>query len=90
MCGWFRMASYLCCRLPAAMCFHFLYNLIEVFKAYFNDGKKHFNEDSLRNNFTLVYELLDGSCAFLSRPGLWSFLFCHLTKHTRPGPATQK
>lgn len=31
--------------------------MVEIFKGYF--GPK-FDEDSIRNNFTLVYELLDG------------------------------
>ena len=34
--------------------------MITLFKSYFNT----FDEDSLRNNFVLIYELLDGaSCA---------------------------
>jgi len=40
----------------ASLVFEFLYKLIEIFKAYF-DGK--LTEDSLRENFSLVYELLD-------------------------------
>ena len=38
------------------MIFQFLYDLIDLFRAYF-DGK--FDEASFRENFTLVYELLD-------------------------------
>ena len=41
----------------AACIFAFLNALVEIFKGYFEDD---FNEDSIRDNFTLVYELLDG------------------------------
>ena len=41
---------------PAAMSFHFLYTMVDIFKGYFEED---FDEDSLRDNFTLVYELLD-------------------------------
>ena len=40
----------------AAMIFHFLYAMVDIFKGYFDED---FDEDSLRDNFTLVYELLD-------------------------------
>ena len=33
--------------------------MITLFKSYFNT----FDEDSLRNNFVLIYELLDGASA---------------------------
>eukprot|EP01100_Stratorugosa_tubuloviscum_P000100 TRINITY_DN1022_c0_g3_i3.p1 TRINITY_DN1022_c0_g3~~TRINITY_DN1022_c0_g3_i3.p1 ORF type:complete len:441 (-),score=164.53 TRINITY_DN1022_c0_g3_i3:398-1720(-) len=39
-----------------ATSFELLHKLVDIFKAYFN-GK--FNEDSIRNNFVLIYELLD-------------------------------
>jgi hypothetical protein len=39
------------------MVFQFLYQLIEVFKAYFGN---EFDEEALRDNFVLVYELFDG------------------------------
>eukprot|EP00478_Filoreta_tenera_P005292 GABV01006285.1.p1 GENE.GABV01006285.1~~GABV01006285.1.p1 ORF type:complete len:142 (-),score=56.11 GABV01006285.1:3-368(-) len=39
-----------------SLVFQFLYDLVEVFKAYFG-GK--FNEESIQNNFVLIYELLD-------------------------------
>jgi len=39
--------------------FSFLYGMVEVFKGYFEDD---LDEDALRDNFTLVYELLDGEC----------------------------
>ena len=38
------------------MTFHFLYTMVDIFKGYFEDD---FDEDALRDNFTLVYELLD-------------------------------
>ena len=38
------------------MSFHFLYTMVDIFKGYFDED---FDEDSLRDNFTLVYELLD-------------------------------
>ncbi|KAG2378757.1 hypothetical protein C9374_007905 [Naegleria lovaniensis] len=40
----------------AALVFEFLYKLIFIFQSYF-DGK--FTEDALKENFSLVYELLD-------------------------------
>jgi len=38
-----------------ALAFQFLHEVVNVLKSYFGD----FNEDSLRNNFVLIYELLD-------------------------------
>jgi AP-2 complex subunit mu-1 len=43
-------------NVHAVMCFNFLYSLVDVYKSYF-DGK--FNEKTVRNNFVLIYELLD-------------------------------
>ena len=40
----------------AIMIFEFMYDIIELFRAYF-DG--NFDEASFRENFTLIYELLD-------------------------------
>jgi AP-2 complex subunit mu-1 len=40
----------------AVMIFQYLYELLEVLKAYFGN---EFDEDKLRDNFVLVYELLD-------------------------------
>lgn len=40
----------------AAAGFKFITEVIALFKAYFNA----FDEDALRNNFVLIYELLDG------------------------------
>jgi AP-2 complex subunit mu-1 len=42
----------------AALVFEFLYRLVALGKAYF--GK--FDEEAVKNNFVLVYELLDGMC----------------------------
>lgn len=38
-----------------ALAFQFLHEVVNVLKSYFGD----FNEDSIRNNFVLIYELLD-------------------------------
>lgn len=43
-------------NVNAAMVFQFLYKLVAVFKAYF-DNKV--TEEALKENFALVYELLD-------------------------------
>lgn len=40
----------------ASMCFEFLMAMINIFKGYFGD---EFDEGTVRDNFTLVYELLD-------------------------------
>lgn len=42
-----------------ALCFEFLYRFIALGKGYF--GK--LDEEAVKNNFVLVYELLDGMCA---------------------------
>ena len=39
----------------AALAFQFLYEVVKVLKNYFGD----FTEESIRNNFVLIYELLD-------------------------------
>lgn len=44
-----------------AMVFEFLYQKIRIFKAYF---KRDFDEDTLRNNMTLILELMDGKLLF--------------------------
>lgn len=41
----------------AALVFEFLYRLIALGKSYF--GK--FDEEAVKNNFVLIYELLDGA-----------------------------
>mmetsp|Transcript_10725 Transcript_10725/g.21463 ORF Transcript_10725/g.21463 Transcript_10725/m.21463 type:complete len:427 (+) Transcript_10725:235-1515(+) len=43
-------------NVNAAMAFQFLFALVEVFKGYFGGA---FEEDTVRDNFPLVYELLD-------------------------------
>ncbi len=50
-----RFARALCADTFACL------QVITLFKSYFNT----FDEDSLRNNFVLIYELLDGT-----RPGV--------------------
>jgi len=47
----------------AALVFEFLYRLVGLGKAYF--GK--FDEEAVKNNFVLVYELLDGAKTILRR-----------------------
>jgi AP-2 complex subunit mu-1 len=44
----------------AALVFEFLYRLVVLGKGYF--GK--LDEEAVKNNFVLVYELLDGEWAF--------------------------
>ena len=64
----------------AALVFEFLYRLIALGKGYFGT----FDEEAVKNNFVLVYELLDGElqgarypnfyadCGFAGRnPGFW-------------------
>lgn len=55
------------------MVFEFLYQKIRIFKAYF---KRDFDEDTLRNNMTLILELMDGELCWWCRRGL--FFFFHL------------
>lgn len=43
------------------MVFEFLFQKIRIFKAYF---KRDFDEDTLRNNMTLILELMDGETAW--------------------------
>ena len=40
-----------------SLVFQFLFKMIEVFRAYFGGN---FDEENIRNNFVLIYELLDG------------------------------
>jgi len=42
----------------AALVFEFCYRVITICKSYF--GKV--DEESVKNNFVLIYELLDGMC----------------------------
>ena len=43
-------------NVNAALVFEFLIKMIEVMQSYF--GK--INEENIKNNFVLIYELLDG------------------------------
>lgn len=45
----------------AALVFEFLYRTIEVLKSYFH----HLDEEGVRNNIFLIYELMDGKSPFL-------------------------
>lgn len=42
-----------------ALVFQFIYKMVDVFKAYFGGA---FDEESCRQNFVLIYELLDECC----------------------------
>jgi hypothetical protein len=48
-------------NINPSMVFAYLFQMIAVFKAYF--GEK-LDEDAIRNNFTLIYELLDETMDF--------------------------
>jgi len=48
----------------AALVFEFCYRFINIAKSYF--GK--IDEESIKNNFTLIYELIDGKWPELSHP----------------------
>ena len=48
-------------NVDACLVFEVLNKIVEIFKSYF-DG--HFDEDAIRNNFVLIYELLDGMPSF--------------------------
>lgn len=45
------------------MVFEFLYKMCDVMTAYF--GK--ISEENIKNNFVLIYELLDGGCRWRER-----------------------
>jgi AP-2 complex subunit mu-1 len=50
----------------AALVFEFLYRLIQLGRSYF----AKFDEEAVKNNFVLIYELLDGSpysCPYLPK-----------------------
>src|SRR6185436_13563304 len=49
------------CNANAALVFEFCYRLINIGKAYF--GK--LDEEAVKNNFVLVYELLDGENLYI-------------------------
>jgi hypothetical protein len=48
-------------NINAAMCFEFLNKAVEVMQSYF--GKV--SEENVKNNFVLIYELLDGNFFFI-------------------------
>lgn len=48
------------CNASAALVFEFLYRFITISRSYF--GK--LDEESVKNNFILIYELLDGGYDF--------------------------
>lgn len=51
------------CNASAALVFEFLYRFITISRSYF--GK--LDEESVKNNFVLIYELLDGEKASSAR-----------------------
>lgn len=54
------------CNASAALVFEFIYRFITVARSYF--GK--LDEESVKNNFVLIYELLDGErCSIYSTVG---------------------
>lgn len=58
-------------NVNSAMVFEFLLKMVEVMQSYF--GK--ISEENIKNNFVLIYELLDGN--FLSSFHLSGFLVVH-------------
>lgn len=50
-------------NVNAALVFEFLFKTVEVMVNYF--GK--ITEENVKNNFVLIYELLDGKCEFYTR-----------------------
>ena len=46
------------CNANAALVFEFCYRFISIAKSYF--GKM--DEEAVKNNFVLIYELIDGEC----------------------------
>ena len=57
----------------AALVFEFLYRLIQLGRSYF----AKFDEKAVKNNFVLIYELLDGLCL---RPSVLCGCSCSLQK----------
>ena len=60
----------------AALVFEFLERLRALGKSYFNK----FDEESVKNNFVLVYELLDGGLKFQI-----GWLYANVTDYRNPG-----
>lgn len=64
-------------NVNAAMVFEFLHKMVEVLESYF--GK--ITEEGVKNNFVLIYELLDGEFAIncmLQCIRWWSTCTCML------------
>lgn len=64
-------------NVNAAMVFEFLLKIIEVMQSYF--GK--ISEENIKNNFVLIYELLDGKFNFLElllNNTLFKYCWIHL------------
>ena len=55
-------------NVNAAMVFEFLHKMVEVMQAYF--GK--ISEDNIKNNFVLIYEILDGKPQKWQKPPVCS------------------
>ena len=55
-------------NVNAAMVFEFLHKMVEVMQAYF--GK--ISEDNIKNNFVLIYEILDGKPHKWQKPPVYS------------------
>ena len=53
-----RLDNSLRCNANAALVFEFCYRFISIAKSYF--GKV--DEEAVKNNFVLIYELIDGAC----------------------------
>ena len=53
------------CNASAALVFEFLYRFVNISRSYF--GK--LDEESVKNNFVLIYELLDGKSKCLNCRG---------------------
>jgi AP-2 complex subunit mu-1 len=47
-----------------ALVFEYLFQLVKILKSYLGEG---FDENSLRNNMTLVYEVMDETMGKLAR-----------------------
>lgn len=57
-------------NINAAMCFEFLNKAVEVMQSYF--GK--ISEENIKNNFVLIYELLDGKKNLTKKKNFFKFL----------------
>jgi len=60
-------------NVNAAMVFEFLTKMIEVMESYFS----RVNEENIKSNFVLIYELLDGTCDCVHKTYfIWHFRTC--------------